>query len=152
MIAVHGAGYGLPLFNQKDDPKKSGRATRLSSSKSCRDLPDWICDASGIKAEIYNKMKNKFAADSLEYLNAVLNLSGSATDHEVKEYFGDDDRWPLHIVSARRNYFKNDPFYIIVTYPDKNNPGKPVSKPGPQGKPNTVWYVDFKRLFTLLLD
>jgi hypothetical protein len=141
LIGLHGAGYGTPLFSQQ---KELPAAHKL--------LPDWICDASGIKAEIYNKMKNKFAEDSLEYLNAVLNLGGSATDHDVKSYFDNEDKWPLHIVSARRNYFKNDPFYIIVTYPDKNNPGKPVSKPGPQGKPNTVWYVDFKRLFTLLLD
>lgn len=139
LINEFGAGYGTPLFSQQKDvpvPHKH--------------LPDWICDASGIKAEIYNKLKDKFADDSLHYLNAIINLGGNATDHEVKSFFSDETKWPLAIVSARRNYFKNGPFYIITTYPDKS--GKPISRVGPMNKPNTVWFVDFKKLYMLLLD
>jgi len=129
MINRNGITWGLPLFENKPSDCK---------------IPDWIWNGNSIKAEIYSKMKEKFAEDSLEYLNAIIALGGAATDHEVKDYFNDEEKWPLHIVSARRNYFKGHPFYIITSYPGK-------TKPGPKGKPNTIWYVDFKQLYRLLI-
>lgn len=133
LIGLHGEGYGLPLFDQTEEPSKVVH------------MPDWIWDGSGIKAEVYRTMQEKFAEDSFEYLNAIIMMGGSATDHEIKEYFDDVDRWPLHIVSARRNYFCGEPHNIIVSFPDK-------SKIGPKGKPNTIWFVDFKRLYTIILE
>lgn len=131
MIAQHGITWNLPLFQNMP-------AVQHSS------VPNWVWNGTSIKAEIFHKMKEKFAEDSLEYLNAIIALGGKATDHEVKEYFNDESKWPLAIVSARRNYFKNHPFYIITSYPGK-------TQLGPKGKPNTIWFVDFKQLFTLLM-
>lgn len=147
MIQRLGITAGLPLFNQEPDNKSSlppaCRQARLG--KGLRDgLPNWLWSGSGIKAEIYNKLKDKFAEDSLEYLNALINLGGRATDHEVKEYFNDNDKWPLHIVSARRNYFTKAPFYIITSFPGQE-------KQGPKGRPNTIWFINYKNLFTLTL-
>ena len=131
MIGIHGEGYGLPLFGQSSEPSK------------CVAMPDWIWDGNGVKAPVYYTMKEKFAEDSFEYLHALLYLGGSATDHEVKDYFGDADRWPLHIVSARRNYFCGEPLNIVKSYPDQ-------TKMGPKGKPNTIWFVDFKQLYIII--
>ena len=130
-INRYGQTVDLPLFNQEREVPKI-------------QYPNWIWDGTSVKAEVYNKMKEKFAEDSLEYLNAVISLGGQATDHEVKEFFGDDDKWPLHIVSARRNYFLYEPFYIITSYPKQD-------KIGPKGKSNTIWFVNYKNLLTLLM-
>lgn len=130
MIQRCGITAGLPLFNQeKEIPKIQ--------------YPDWLWSGNGIKAEIYNKFKNKFAEDSLEYLRALINLGGRATDHEIKEYFGDDEKWPLHIVSARRNYFTKAPFFLVQSFPKQE-------MIGPRGRPNTIWFVNYKNLFTLI--
>jgi len=122
----------LPLFNQEKDVPPFQR-------------PAWLFNGNDIKAEIYHKMKNEFAENALTYLNAVLNLGGKATDHQVKEFLDDPERWPLHIVSARRNDLTKEPFYIITSYP-----GQTVK--GPKGKNNVIWFVNYKNLFNLLLD
>ncbi len=140
-IDRYGVTVDLPLFNQEK-----------TIPVQYQNLPDWIWNGNSIKAEIYNKMKEKFAQDSLEYLNAVIALGGNTTDHEVREYFNDESKWTAAIISARRNYFLNGPFYIITSFPDPKNPDKPISRPGPKGKPNTVWYIDYKKLYMLLLD
>lgn len=130
-ICKHGVGWQLPLF---DEP----RANNQTGTRN-KKIPDWIWSGNGIKAEVYHKMKDKFAEDSLDYLEAVIQLGGNATDHEVKAFFNNENKWPLHIVSARRNYFKNKPFYIITSYP-----GKVII--GPKGKQNTIWFIDFSKL------
>lgn len=131
MIAQHGITWGLPLFQEKP-------AAHVSK------IPDWLWNGYSVKAEVYHKMKDKFAEDSLEYLNAIISLGGRATDHEVKEFFNDNEKWTLAIVSARRNYFKDHPFYIITSYPGQK-------KPGPKKVPNTIWFVDYTKLFNLLM-
>ena len=131
MIQRCGITAGLPLFNQEKEIPKIQH-------------PDWLWDGNGIKAEIYNKLQNQFAEHSFEYLNALIILGGKATDHEVKEYFSDNEKWPLHIVSARRNYFTKAPFYLIQSFPGQE-------KLGPQGRPNTIWFINYKNLLTLTL-
>ncbi len=134
-----GVTAGLPLF-------ESAKDCHTEHSRSMTDnfrLPDWIWTGTGIKAEVYHKMKDKFAEDSLLYLRAIIQLGGKATDHEVKEFFNDPEKWPLHIVSARRNYFTGDPRHLIKSFPNK-------TVMGPLGKPNTIWYVDFTRLYQLI--
>lgn len=106
-------------------------------------MPDWIWTGSEIKASVYQSMKEQFAEDSFEYLKAIIKLGGSATDHDVKEFFNDVEKWPLHIVAARRNYFTGSPYYLIESFPGRN-------KIGPKGKPNTIWYVNFKNLYTII--
>jgi hypothetical protein len=130
MIQRLGITAGLPLFNQEKEIPKIQH-------------PDWLWSGNGIKAEIYNKLKNKFAEDALEYLNALINLGGKATDHEVMDFLNDRDQWPLHTVSARRNYLLDAPFYIVQSFP-----GQEVM--GPKGRPRTIWSINYKNLFTLL--
>ena len=124
-IMKFGVTVDLPLFNQSES-----------------NHPNWLWNGTGIKADVYNKMKNKFAEDSLLYLSALIALGGNATDHEVKEYFNDPEKWPLHIVSARRNYFIKNPFYLVQSFPGKE-------KLGPKGKPNTIWFINYQNLFKL---
>lgn len=129
-IRSFGITVDLPLFNQEQFGSNIHH-------------PDWLWSGNSIKAEIYNKMKDRFAEDALEYLNALIALGGKATDHEVKEYFSNDEKWPLHIISARRNYFTKAPYYLVQSYP-----GKTVL--GPKGRPNTIWFLNYKNLLTLL--
>ena len=138
MINRFGETYGLPLFTQphpNPSPKERGFGDNIK-------LPDWIWNGSDIKAAVYNAMKDQFAEDAFEYLKAIIKLGGRATDHDVKEYFKDVEKWPLHIVAARRNYFTGSPYYLIESFPGQN-------KIGPKGKPNTIWFVNFKNLYTL---
>jgi hypothetical protein len=131
MIQLRGITADLPLWNQEVEIPKIQH-------------PDWLWSGNDIKAEVYNKMKSKFADDSLAYLKALIILGGQATDHEIKSYFNDEENWPLSIVSARRNYFKDAPFYIVSSYPGKK-------KMGPKGSPNTIWFINYKNLLTLTL-
>ena len=98
-------------------------------------LPDWIWSGTGLKAEVYARMHLKFSDDAREYLRALILLGGRGTDHEVKDELG----WALHIVSARRNDLKK--LGIVQSYEGNK-------KPGPYGQPNTIWYVNFKNLYT----
>lgn len=145
LIALHGQGYGTPLFDQIGEQTAVFKSSGEKQNKTlpATKMPDWIWTGKSVKAEVYNKMKDKFAEDSLEYLNAIIMLGGKATDHDIKEAFNDVERWPLHIVSARRNYFCGEPFNIITSYP-----GKTVI--GPKGRPNTIWYVNFTKLYQIL--
>ncbi|MCF8261582.1 MAG: hypothetical protein K9J12_12465 [Melioribacteraceae bacterium] len=131
LILLQGQTEGLPLFEQE----------KLNSTTVQH--PDWLWSGNSIKAEIYNKMKEKFALDSLIYLNALVQLGGAATDHEIKELFSDVEKWPLHIVAARRNYFTKSPFYLVESFPGK-------TKLGPSGKPNTIWYLNYKNLYQII--
>jgi hypothetical protein len=135
-----GVTAGLPLFESaKSEVLPLAKGEDLGGVR----LPDWIWSGSGIKSEIYHKMQNKFAEDSLLYLRAIIQLGGCASDHQVKEFFNDVEKWPLHIVSARRNYFTGHPYYAIKSYPNK-------TVIGPKGKPNTLWFVDFTQLYKLI--
>lgn len=139
-----GVTAGLPLFESaKTTSPLTPLLTKERELKGEVVMPDWIWSGNGIKASVFNEMKEKFAEDSLEYLNAIILLGGRATDHEVKDYFNDVEQWPLHIVSARRNYFCGGDSPIITSYP-----GKTVI--GPKGKPNTVWFVNFKNLYKII--
>ncbi len=131
-IQRFGITADLPLFNQPQDVPTIQH-------------PNWLWSGTGLKADIYNKLKEKFAEDSFLYLNALIILGGKATDHQVKEYFSDPEKWPLHIVSARRNYFTKAPWYLVKSYP-----GQEII--GPSGRPNTVWSIDYKNLFQLTLE
>lgn len=122
----------LPLFNQEKE---------LPAIQH----PDWLWSGNGIKAEIYTKFQQRFAEEAFEYLNALITLGGKATDNEIKDYFNDNEKWPLHIVSARRNYFTKAPFYIVTSYPNS-------SVMGPKGRPNTIWFINYKNLFQLTLE
>lgn len=124
LIAQFGQAAGTPLFD----------------SAGSWWLPDWIWNGNDVKAEIFYKMQEKFAADALTYLQALIKIGGSATDHEMKDHFNDVEKWPLHIVSARRNYFKKSG--IVECY------GK--TKMGPKGKPNFIWHVNFRNLYKLI--
>lgn len=127
-----GITVDLPLFNQEKDVPKIQH-------------PDWLWSGNGIKAEIYNKLKDKFAQDSFDYLKALVALGGRATDHEVMAFLKDTDKWPLHIVSARRNYFTKAPFYLVQSFPDQEVVGD-------KGRPRTIWFINYKNLFTLTLE
>ncbi len=136
-----GVTAGLPLFESAKIEVPLLAKEREQKGEVA--LPDWIWSGSGIKSEIYHKMKNKFAEDSLLYLRAIIQLGGCASDHQVKEFFNDVEKWPLHIVSARRNYFTGHPYYTIKSYPNK-------TIIGPKGKPNTIWFLDFTQLHKLI--
>jgi len=138
MIEEHGQTAGLPLFASVSNSHS------LPLTSIVR-LPDWIWTGSGIKAEVYNLLKEKFAEDSVEYLKAMMILGGSATDNEVVEYFDDRVKWPPSTVSARRNYWRGSPYYIIESYPDKK-------KLGPRRVPNTIWYINFSKIHLLLME
>lgn len=139
LIDRFGETYGLPLFSTQET---SPPAPLLSKERGVMKLPDWLWNGNDIKAAVYNAMKDQFAEDSFEYLKALIRLGGRATDHDVKEFFNDVEKWPLHIVAARRNYFTGSPYYLIESFPGQN-------KIGPKGKPNTIWFVNFKNLYTL---
>lgn len=142
-----GVTAGLPLFESVKESltKMNQNIVPIKSipEPEVINMPDWIWTGTGIKAEVYHKMQDKFAEDSLIYLRAIIHLGGKATDHEVKEFFNDPEKWPLHIVSARRNYFCGEPRRIIKSFPNK-------TVKGPMGKPNTIWFVDFSRLYQLI--
>lgn len=133
-----GITAGLPLFESAKE-----NVPVIPAVPAEIKLPQWIWTGSRIKSEVFHKMKDKFAEDSLLYLRAIIQLGGCASDHQVKEFFNDAEKWPLHIVSARRNYFTGDPYYIIKSYPNK-------TVIGPKGKPNTLWFVDFAQLYKLI--
>jgi hypothetical protein len=140
MIEEFGITTGCPLF----DSAKSSMPAEKNPGVFIKH-PDWLWNGNGIKAEVYNKLKGKFAEDSFEYLNALIMLGGRATDHQVKGYFNDDDKWGLHIVSARRNYFTKAPFYLIESFPGQKTMG-------PKGMPNIIWFVNYKNLYNLTLE
>lgn len=127
MIERFGQTYGLPLFGQNNENSYPDNYT----------LPNWIWDGTGIKAEVYRQMQKKFAEDAFMYLRALMQLGGSATDHEVKDLL----KWDLHIVSARRNNLKK--LGVVESYTGKK-------KIGPHGVANTIWFVNYKNLRTLL--
>lgn len=139
-----GVTAGLPLFESVKTPPQSSPLIKGEDIGGVR-IPDWIWTGSGIKAEVYNKMKDKFAEDSLLYLRAIIQLGGKATDHEVKDFFNDPDKWTVAIISARRNYFTGDPFYVIKSFPN-------YKKMGPKKVPNVIWCVDFTRLYSLMSE
>jgi hypothetical protein len=139
MIEEFGVTTGCPLF----DSAKSSMPAVKNPGVFIKH-PDWLWNGNGIKAEIYNKLKDKFAEDSFEYLNALIILGGRATDHQVKNYFNDSEKWTLAIISARRNYFREEPFYLVQGFPDQ----KII---GPKGVPNTIWFLNYKNLFNLTL-
>jgi hypothetical protein len=140
MIEEFGVTTGCPLF----DSAKSSMPEEKNPGVFIKH-PDWLWNGNGIKAEVYNKLKDKFAEDSFEYLNALIMLGGRATDHQVKEYFNNDDKWGLHIVSARRNYFTMAPFYLIQSFPGQKTMG-------PKGMPNTIWFINYKNLYNLTIE
>ena len=119
------------------------RKPKVLAKKPTITIPGWLLDGKEISAQVYYSMQDKFAEDSLKYLEALISLGGCATDHEIKEYFNDIEKWPLHIVAARRNYFTKAPFDIVRTYP-----GQTIM--GPKGKPNTLWFINFKNLYHLV--
>ncbi len=143
-----GITAGLPLFeNAKSIEQSAEKNQRNSLPYAISDvkLPDWIWTGTSIKAEVFHLMKDKFAEDSLLYLRAIIQLGGRATDHEVKEFFNDPEKWTAAIVSARRNYFVGDPYYLVKSYPG-------YKKPGPKGIPNVIWCVDFAKLYQLIIN
>lgn len=127
-----GPTVDLPLFNQENELPPVQH-------------PGWLWSGNGIKAEIYNRMKDTFADNAFEYLQALINLGGRATDHEVKEYLNNPERWPLHIVSARRNDLMKAPFFVVTSYPNQK-------RMGPNRMPNTIWFINYKNLFNLTLE
>ncbi|MGK9477889.1 hypothetical protein [Melioribacter sp. OK-6-Me] len=122
-IQRFGVTVDLPLFNQKDVPEK-------------KKLPAWIWDGKGISRRAYDAFKSQFAQKEIEYLRAVLELGGEATDNEIVEILG----WPPGYVSARRNALKE--LGVIVSY------GK--TKLGPSGVRNTVWSINFQKLYLII--
>lgn len=139
-----GITAGLPLFESAKETSPSIPLLTKERGRGEVAMPDWIWTGSGIKAEVYNKMQNKFAEDSLIYLRAIIQMGGKATDHEIKDFFNDPDKWPLHIVSARRNYFTGEPYHVIKGYPG-------YKKMGPKKVPNAIWCVDFSQLYKLII-
>jgi len=127
-----GQTVDLPLFNKETSPP----TPLLSKEREIR-MPDWIWDGSSVKAEVYNELKEKFAEDSVIYLKKLIEVGGRATDNEIMNVFNNKDKWPLAIVSARRNYWKK--IGIIQGFQDK-------WKLGPHGRKNTIWYVNLKKL------
>ena len=133
LIQIHGQGYGTPLFSQE----KEVPATH-------KNLPDWIWNGKEVSQEALRKFEKYLEEKAVEYLNAVLNLGGEATDNEVADFKG----WERGYVSARRNSLMK--VGIIFCYLDKDK--KPVGVIGKSGSKNTVWHVNFKKLFMLTLD
>lgn len=129
----------------KNNPELEDRINRFGQTtdlplfalenKSVKNIPAWIWDGSGIKAEVYERIKNsrKTNTDALKVLSEIIKKGGKATDHEVKKATGLD----LHIVSARRNDLKK--LGWVTSYGKK--------KMGPHGSPNTVWEVNYTKLF-----
>ncbi len=130
LIQVHGAGYGTPLFNQQNEaPVKH------------ENLPSWVWNGKEVSQEALRKFEKHLQEKEVEYLNAVLNLGGEATDNDVYEF--KDKKWQNGFISARRNSLMK--VGIIVSYGKK--------KMGPTGRvPNIIWSVNFKKLFMLTLD
>ncbi|HOJ19573.1 MAG TPA: hypothetical protein PLT92_13510 [Ignavibacteriaceae bacterium] len=127
-----GITVDLPLFNQeKSVPVKY------------ENLPDWVFSGSEFSQLAYNKFEKHFADQQIEYLNAILQLGGKATDNEVQLFFNDPIKWPSSKISARRNALIG----LGIIY------STPVSQiKGPFGSPNSVWSVNYKKLYMLLLD
>lgn len=134
-IARFGQTVDLPLFNQeKEIPAKF------------KDLPDWIWNGKEMSQKALAKFEKYLAEKEIEYLNAVLSLGGSATDNEVAEF--KDKKWQNGFISARRAALMK--VGIIVSRKDVND--ELVGKIGPCGIKNTIWFVNFKKLFMLTLD
>lgn len=128
---------GLPLFEQNKTPTNK--------------IPHWIWDGSRIKAEVYDKLKNsdKWVKDQLQVLCCMIELGGSATDNEIKEASGLE----INIVTGRRNDLVKMGY--VTSYPDhskKDKDGKPgvKKKLGPKGVANTLWFVDFKKIYSTI--
>jgi hypothetical protein len=135
MIERLGVTAGCPLFNQEKE-------NTINNPDVVIQHPDWLWSGNSMKAEIYNRLKTKFADDAFEYLNALIALGGRATDHQIKEYFNDNEKWTLAIVSARRNYFTKAPYYLIQSFPGQKSMG-------PKGVANIIWFINYKNLFNL---
>jgi hypothetical protein len=131
-----GQTVDLPLFENPPAPLESPEPPLLKGDNSAR-MPDWIWDGSSVKAEVYDELKEKFAEDSVIYLKKLIEVGGRASDNEIMNAFNNKDKWPLAIVSARRNYWKK--IGIIQGFRDK-------WKLGPHGRKNTIWYVNFKKI------
>jgi hypothetical protein len=114
-IEQYGQTYGLPLFEDKPEYLP----------------PAWIYDGNGIKAAVYENMKNRLPARRLEVLKAFIKL-GKATDQEVAHYLSIE----INMVTGRRDELQKAG--IIVSYGE--------TKIGKYNQPNTVYYVNFKKL------
>lgn len=143
-IMRRGVTVGLPLFEQPKD----------TADQDTRHLPHWVWDGSGIKAEIYNKLKHcrKWKQNQLEVMQAMITLGGSATDNELKEV----TELEINIVTARRNDLVQ--LGLVTSFPDNAKPKKSNGEPqvkkklGPHGVANTLWFVNFKNLYNRLFS
>jgi len=121
----------LPLFNQeKSVPVKY------------QNLPDWVFDGSDFSKEAYTKFEEQFNDQEIQYLNAILQLGGKATDNQVREFFDDPIKWPSGKISARRNALI---FLGIIN----SNPDSFIK--GPFRAKNAVLSVNYKKIYMLLL-
>lgn len=124
LINKYGQTFGLPLFEDK---------AQYKASPTQRNLPNWIWDASGVKAEVYNKLKGHLAESRLKVIMAMLKLGGAATDEEIHEQSG----LRLSSVNARRNELITLGVIYSFNY---------VKKLGSSGVPNTVWHLNLNKL------
>lgn len=142
-IARFGQTVDLPLFNQSEESLPMGKGKRDGLHQN---LPDWIWNGKEMSQKALAKFEKHLAEKEIEYLNAVLSLGGSATDNEVAEF--KDKKWQNGFISARRGALMK--IGIIVSRKDAKD--ELVSKIGPCGVKNTIWFVNFKKLFMLTLD
>jgi hypothetical protein len=118
-----GETIDLPLFSQNNKPVYN--------------LPSWIWNGCDIKSEVYRSIKNHMSESRLKVLQGFISLGGKATDNEVYRKTG----IAVHLVCARRNELIK--LGIIQSFPGQK-------KTGPDGAPNTIWFVNFKKLRELI--
>ena len=124
LINKYGQTYGLPLFEgdkgvikkshlaspsrkkaireshlASPSRKKAIRESHLASPSLVSRMPNWIWDASGVKAEVYNKLKKHFSNSRIKVIEAMLKLGGAATDEEISNLSG----LKVSSVNGRRN-------------------------------------------------
>lgn len=123
MIRKYGQTAGTPLFD---------------SILPTSNLPDWIWDGTEVKAEAYNSLSKKYTdLNKVKYITTSIKLGGAATDNEIK----DNSDLPINIITARRKDLIKEG--VVSGFKDKK-------KPGPSGKLNTIWYLNFKALHQII--
>lgn len=126
---------GLPLFEQ---------------TTTYKNLPKWIADGSGVKAEVYERIKKHISttADLILVMEALLTNGGNATDYEIEQLTG----LPINVITARRNdWMELGVVSSKVDWQNSTDEKKvPIKRKGKSNIKVTVWFVDFKKLQELL--
>lgn len=111
----------------------------LFHGRDVQHLPNWIWKENKLKAEAYEKLIHLFAIQQIQYIKAMVQHGGSATDNDIRRITG----MPCSTISARRSQLME--LGIVDANPVKE-------KMGPFTVSNKIWSLNFGKLYDFFTD